>query len=129
MSTNDYFEITLPPQVSITQGAIAGCSEVFQGLVVTCSASAQIIKVVVPSNLNSFTTLRITVPGFTNPSSTQPTDQFSISSFTSVGGSLESSQLTSNPTLSATADVLTSESLSKISTDLGFRLSSCRHDS
>ena len=109
MGANDYFEITIPSQVSITQGNIASCSEVFQGLSVTCSAAAQVISVVIPSDLSSFTTLRITVPGFTNPSSSQPTDQFSVSSFTSGGTSLESSQLTSNPTLTATADAITSK--------------------
>ena len=110
MTTNDYFQITLPAQVSVTQGALT-CSEIFAGVTITCLGTNQVIRITLGSSFNAFTTLRFQIQGFTNPSSTQPTSQFSVTSYNSGGTELESSQLVQNPTLTAIADTITSRFL------------------
>ena len=96
--------------MSVTQGALT-CSEIFTGVTVTCMGSNQVIRITLSSSINAISTLRFQIQGFTNPSSTQPTSQFSVTSYNSAGITLESSQLLQNPTLTATADTTTSRCL------------------
>ena len=77
------------------------------------------LTVTIGTAVNVLTTLRMTIGGLTNPSSTQPTATFSVSSYTDGAVLVESSQISSNPTLTATADTISVTSFVSTSNIVG----------
>lgn len=60
MTTGDYFEITLPAEVSVSQGVLT-CSEIFAGATIACTGTNQVIRITLGSSFNAFTTLRFQI--------------------------------------------------------------------
>lgn len=77
LNNNSKIVITVPASVGLVTGGI--CT--YQSNPTSCSASSNIVNITVPSSIGAGTTISVTYSTFTNPSTTQPSNSFLISTF------------------------------------------------